>query len=99
MFILVILLVVAACLLYHAEHDAQPDTYSCIPAAMWGGGAATLTTVGYGDAYPITLLGKLMASIIAILGIGVFALPTGIFGAGFVEELDARKKARRCPHC
>ena len=97
-FILLILLVVAASLMYYAEHDAQPETFSSIPAAMWWA-AATLTTVGYGDACPITPVGKVMASIIAMLGIGMFALPTGILGAGFVEELDARKKTRCCPHC
>ena len=73
--------------------------FSSIPAAMWWA-VATLTTVGYGDVYPVTMAGKIVASIIAILGIGMFALPTGILGAGFVEEMQKRKrKTRRCPHC
>lgn len=96
--ILVILLVVAASLMYYAEHDAQPKVFSSIPAAMWWA-AITLTTVGYGDAYPITALGKIMASTIAMLGIGMFALPTAILGAAFLEDLDRQKKAPRCPHC
>ena len=97
-FILLILLVVAASLMYYAEHDAQPKVFSSIPAAMWWA-AATLTTVGYGDAYPVTAIGKVMAAIIAMLGIGMFALPTGILGAAFLEDLDSRKKNQRCPHC
>ena len=97
-FILLILLVVAASLMYYAEHDAQPKTFSSIPAAMWWA-AATLTTVGYGDAYPVTPIGKVMAAVVAMLGIGMFALPTGILGAAFLEDLDSRKKDQRCPHC
>jgi voltage-gated potassium channel len=97
-FILLILLVVAASLMYYAEHDAQPKVFSSIPAAMWWA-AATLTTVGYGDAFPITAIGKIMAAMIAMLGIGMFALPTGILGAAFLEDLDRRKKPRQCPHC
>lgn len=97
-FILLILLVVAASLMYYAEHDAQPKTFSSIPAAMWWA-AATLTTVGYGDAYPVTPIGKVMAAVVAMLGIGMFALPTGILGAAFLEDLDSRKKNQRCPHC
>jgi voltage-gated potassium channel len=97
-FILLILLVVAASLMYYAEHDAQPKVFSSIPAAMWWA-AATLTTVGYGDAYPITAIGKIMAAIIAMLGIGMFALPTGILGAAFLEDLDRNKKSQTCPHC
>ena len=97
-FILLLLLVIAASMLYFAENRIQPDSFSSIPASMWWA-VATLTTVGYGDIYPVTQLGKLMASIIAILGIGMFALPTGIIGAGFVEEIGRTEKPIRCPHC
>ncbi len=96
--ILLILAVVSASLMFYAEHDAQPKAFSSIPAAMWWA-VATLTTIGYGDIYPVTVIGKFMASIIAVLGIGMFALPTGILGSGFVEELDKHKKTRTCPHC
>ena len=99
LFILLLLVVLASCFLYHAENAAQPDAFPSIPAAMWWA-VATLTTVGYGDIYPVTAAGKCLASVIAILGIGMFALPTGILGAGFVEEVQARKRqAKRCPHC
>jgi voltage-gated potassium channel len=110
-FLLLILLIVAATLMYTAERDAQPKTFASIPAAMWWA-AVTLTTVGYGDAVPVTALGKLLGAITAMLGIGMFALPCAILGAGFIEELDRNKKKgtpnasergweprQTCPHC
>jgi len=97
-FILMILLVVASSLMYYAEHDAQPEVFSSIPGAMWWA-AVTLTTVGYGDAYPVTPIGKVMASMTAMLGIGMFALPTAILGAGFLDDLAGRNKTQRCPYC
>jgi len=94
-----ILLMCASCGLYFAEHDAQPGIFSSIPASMWWG-VTTLTTVGYGDIYPVTTAGKLIASVIAVLGIGLFALPTGILAAGFAEEMRRpRETTRTCPHC
>ncbi len=96
--ILLILAIVSASLMFYAENEAQPKAFSSIPAAMWWA-VATLTTIGYGDVYPVTVIGKFMASIIAVLGIGMFALPTGILGSGFMEELDKNKKPRQCPHC
>ncbi len=97
-FILLILLVVAASLLYYAEKEAQPKVFSSIPAAMWWA-SVTLTTVGYGDMYPITVLGKIFGACTAVLGIGMFALPCAILGAGFIDELDRNKKKQVCPHC
>jgi voltage-gated potassium channel len=97
--VLTLLLLLASTMLYYAEHHAQPEAFPSIPAAMWWA-VATLTTVGYGDVYPVTVVGKLCASVTAVLGIGMFALPTGILGAGFVEEIEAaRGKSKRCPHC
>ncbi len=94
-----LLLVVSSSLLFCCENKVQPNAFSSIPAAMWWS-VATLTTVGYGDIYPITLLGKLCASIIAILGVGMFALPTGILGAGFIEAIQKNKEPKQiCPHC
>ena len=99
LFTMAILLLLASTSMYFAETEAQPEAFPHIPAAMWWA-VATLTTVGYGDVYPITPLGKVMGSVIAILGIGMFALPTGVLGAGFVEEIQKRKKPRKtCPHC
>lgn len=86
-------------MMYFDEHSVQPENFSSIPATMWWA-VATLTTVGYGDVYPVTHIGKLTASVIAILGIGMFALPTGILGAGFVEEANRqRQKPIKCPQC
>lgn len=94
-----ILLVVSSTLLYYCENAVQPDAFSSIPATMWWA-VATLTTVGYGDIYPITLLGRFLASIIAILGIGMFALPTAILGAGFIEAIQKKKEGTQiCPYC
>jgi voltage-gated potassium channel len=92
-----LLLICASSLMYFAENEAQPQQFSSIPAAMWWG-VETLTTVGYGDLYPVTPLGKLMGSVIAVLGIGLFALPAGILASGFSDELR-RRGARKCPHC
>ncbi len=93
-----LLLVISSTVLYYCENAVQPDAFSSIPATMWWA-VATLTTVGYGDMYPVTLMGKFCASIIAILGIGMFALPTGILGAGFVEAIQKKKGQQVCPHC
>ena len=93
-----ILLITAASGMYFVEHDAQPDSFSSIPAALWWG-VVTLTTVGYGDVYPVTLAGRLLASVIAMLGIGLFALPAGILAGGFAEELHRKDEVARCPHC
>jgi voltage-gated potassium channel len=93
-----ILLILASSLLYFIEHDTQPDAFSSIPAAMWWG-AITLTTVGYGDVYPVTGLGKMVGAFIAVLGIGLFALPAGIIASGFAAELQAKPAERIvCPH-
>lgn len=98
--LMVMILVVASSLMYMAEGDKQPEAFSSIPATMWWG-IMTLTTVGYGDVYPITVLGKLTAAVIAVAGIGLFALPAGIVGSAFVELREQQKAERQgaCPHC
>ena len=68
------------------EHEAQPEVFGSIPDAMWWG-AVTLTTVGYGDVYPKTMLGRTLGAMIALLGIGLFALPAGIIASGFAEKI------------
>lgn len=97
--IVLVLMVLSASFIYFAEHEAQPEAFPDIPGSMWWA-IVTLTTVGYGDVYPVTVLGKVFAAVIAILGIGMFALPTGILGASFVEELEKRRQGKNCcPHC
>lgn len=98
-FAIIIMLIMASSLLYFVEKDAQPEVFSSIPAAMWWG-IATLTTVGYGDAYPVTALGKLLAAVFALLGIGIFALPAGIMASGFAEAIQNNsKQVGKCPYC
>lgn len=98
-FLMIMLLIISSTLMYYFEHTVQPEQFPNIPAAMWWS-VATLTTVGYGDVYPITNIGRFLASIIAVFGIALFALPTGILGAGFVDEIKKSKAPSIvCPHC
>ena len=94
------LLVLASSLMYYIEQPAQPDKFSSIPETMWWS-IITLTTVGYGDVAPITPGGRILAGIIALLGIGIFALPAGILGSGFMEQVNRRRTpaAASCPRC
>ncbi|MDP8225589.1 MAG: ion transporter [Candidatus Lernaella stagnicola] len=92
-----VLFILASSAMYFCERDAQPEAFASIPHAMWWA-AATLTTVGYGDVAPITVVGKVLGGIIAILGVTTFALPTAILGAGFLEKASSRNAAI-CPHC
>jgi voltage-gated potassium channel len=96
--LMLVLLVFGASIMYFAESEAQPDKFSSIPASMWWA-VATLTTVGYGDVFPVTPLGKVAAAIVAILGIGFFALPTAIIGSGFLEAIQQRREPKCCPNC
>jgi voltage-gated potassium channel len=90
------MLLVASSIMYLLEHEAQPDKFPHIPAAMWYG-VVTLTTIGYGDVFPITLVG----GFIGFLGIGLFALPAGILASGFAEEINKKQRDEGClcPHC
>lgn len=107
-FVTFILLLIASSLMYTIENEAQPDNFPNILASFWWA-VATLTTVGYGDVYPVTAAGKILSGIIALLGIGLVALPTGIISSGFIEEISKRKENRTntsldekphlCPHC
>lgn len=86
-FFVSMILILASLLIYYAEHDAQPDQFENAFSGLWWA-VATLTTVGYGDIYPITPLGRFLGAIIAILGIGMVAVPTSILSAGFMEMLE-----------
>ncbi|MBR1764951.1 MAG: ion transporter [Ruminococcus sp.] len=83
-FIILTLMLASSIGMYSAEHIAQPEVFDNAFSGMWWS-ISTLLTVGYGDIYPITVVGKIMAIIIALLGVGVVAIPTGIISAGFVE--------------
>jgi voltage-gated potassium channel len=91
------LTVLSAIGMFYAEHEAQPQVFpDALSSMFWA--IATLTNVSH--PYPITPLGKCLASAICILGLAMLALPTGVLGAGFVEEFQRRhRQPTRCPHC
>ncbi len=91
------LVYVSAIALYLIEGQQQPEAFGSIPRAVWWA-IATLTTVGYGDVYPVTPLGRVAASVIALAGIGVVALPAGVFASAFsdvISEQSRKKKEER----
>ena len=89
--LLCISVLISGSLLYWAEADAQPDKFGSIPRSLWWA-IVTLTTVGYGDAFPVTGLGKFLASIITITGVMLVALPTGLFAASFTEGMQRHRE-------
>lgn len=91
-FIIIVLMLASSLGIYSAEHEAQPDVYRNAFSGIWWS-VATLLTVGYGDIYPITVMGRIMAIVITFLGVGVVAIPTGIISAGFVEQYTRRENA------
>ena len=90
-FILGMMIMMAAASIYVVESKAQPEVFTSIPASMWWA-VVTLTTVGYGDVIPITPLGRFLGAIITILGVGLAALPAGILATGLTYELEQRKQ-------
>lgn len=88
-FIVVILMLASSLCMYSVEHEAQPEVFRNAFSGIWWS-MSTLLTVGYGDIYPITTLGRVMAIGIAYLGVGVVAIPTGIISAGFVEQYQRK---------
>jgi len=96
--LIMFMLVIISTIMFYTEHEAQPGVFSSIPATMWWG-IATLTTVGYGDMVPITVLGKVLGGMFAVVGFGLLALPAGILSSGFFEFMHNAKKTIKCPHC
>ena len=97
-FISTLLLVIAASLAYAVEHEAQPEAFSSIPAALWWA-IVVASTIGFGDVVTATIAGKIITVFLALLGIGVVALPTATLAAGFQEALSEEVKENICPHC
>lgn len=89
--IVLILMLASSIGIYYAEHDAQPEVFANAFSGIWWS-VSTLLTVGYGDIYPITVPGRLMAIVTAFFGVGVVAIPTGIISAGFVEHYSRVKQ-------
>ena len=108
MVVVFIMMIIASVLMYNIEHDAQPEVFKNALSGLWWA-IVTLTTVGYGDIYPVTPVGEMLGAVIALLGIGLVAVPTGIISAGFMETMDKDNKIgeneRRhedftyCPYC
>lgn len=88
-FIVFILMLASSLCMYSVEHEAQPTVFRNAFSGIWWS-MSTLLTVGYGDIYPVTTLGRIMAICIAYLGVGAVAIPTGIISAGFVEQYQRK---------
>lgn len=84
-FIILVLMMASSLCMYSAEHEMQPEVFDNAFSGMWWS-ISTILTVGYGDIYPVTAVGRGMAIIISFLGVGAVAIPTGIISAGFVEQ-------------
>jgi voltage-gated potassium channel len=97
-FVMGFMIMISSTMMYYFESVVQPEAFPNIVASFWWS-IATLTTVGYGDIYPVTGVGKLFAGIIAVLGIGLVALPTGIISSGFIAAVSKNEKDGICPHC
>lgn len=89
LFIVLVLMLASSLCMYSVEHNAQPTVFQNAFSGLWWS-MSTLLTVGYGDIYPITPLGRIMAIVIAYLGVGAVAIPTGIISAGFVEQYQRK---------
>ncbi len=88
------LMLISAALIYTIEGPVQPDKFTSILSGFWWA-ISTLLTIGYGDIYPVTGVGKLLASVVAVLGVGLIAVPTGIISAGYIEEMQERQNEQR----
>ncbi len=80
--------------MYSAEHEAQPEVFKNAFSAFWWS-VTTILTIGYGDIYPVTTVGTILATILSFLGVGVVAIPTGIISAGFVERFTRESNAAK----
>ena len=87
----------SASLMYYVESGAQPQVFNSVAAAFWWA-VTTLTTVGYGDMYPITPLGRLLGGMIQVLGVMMLAFPAGLFGATFIKQLEGYREDEKMAH-
>ena len=96
-FILLVLMLASSLCMYSLEHEAQPEVFTNAFSGIWWS-VSTLLTVGYGDIYPITTMGKLFSIVITFLGVGMVAIPTGIISAGFVDQYSRVKRLSEYAH-
>ena len=97
-FLLLVIILVSSILMYSIENQAQPDVFENVFSAFWWS-VATLTTVGYGDIYPVTVLGKLLSAIIALTSISLVAVPTSIIAAGLTRQINEEESGTICRKC
>ncbi len=102
--VVLLLIIVSSLLMYSVENPVQPDKFNNAFSGMWWA-ISTMTTVGYGDIYPVTALGKCIGSLIAFLGVGLLAVPTALISTGFMEQNEQHRREHEdssmtyCPHC
>ena len=96
-FIIMVLMMSSSLCMYSLEHEAQPEVFSNAFSGIWWS-VSTLLTVGYGDIYPVTTLGKIFSIFITFLGVGMVAIPTGIISAGFVDQYSRLKRISEYAH-
>ena len=97
-FLVGILIIISSSALYLLENPGQPEKFSSIPQAMWWS-ISCITSVGYGDVYPITPLGQIFGAFLALLGVALFALPAGILASGFDEAIKEEKNSKKSVDC
>jgi len=90
LFLSIIIILFSASAIYYLEYESQPEKFSSITEAIWWA-TISLATVGYGDVYPITVGGRVFATVISLVGIGIVAIPTGVISASFVEQINKKK--------
>jgi len=90
LFVMMLMVVLAASLAYLMEHDSQPDKYENIPSAVYWA-VITLSSVGYGDLTPVTPIGRIMTILMAVIGVGIFAIPSALLASSFSDELHSDK--------
>lgn len=102
LFFTLITILILSFIVYELEHEAQPESFSNIFQTLWWA-VATLTTVGYGDIYPVTVSGKFVTAIISILGIALIAIPGGMLASEFINSISKEKEQEQnintCPAC
>lgn len=91
LFVFLVILIFVSSLMYMLEHPTQPHVFSDIPSAMWWA-VVTMTTLGYGDMVPATVLGRVLGACTAVIGVGMIALPAGVLASGFSEQLRQRRE-------
>ena len=90
LFFVFLLMLISSLLMYSAEHEAQPEVFRNAFSGLWWA-VATLTTVGYGDIYPVTVVGRIVTMVSSVFGIAIVALPAGIITAGYMSALEEKK--------